>query len=195
MASTDQIGPEPKTSDQNEPGKPQEQAPERAECTENVRNPPLQPTLALRYRKRTIYLLLLYVPLLVLPWIFTCLLAGPPAPNGASGRRFFPQYGLSAQGTLSLMSWVAAVRTLNSIANVLTVPVISALLAQAAVVYTQKRNSEQKLTLRQMFALADRRWSDATVVVQAARTMGTGIGSRFLWLGMFLVFISMSAQQ
>lgn len=118
---------------------------------------------------------------------------GAPAPNAASGRRFFPQYGLSAQGTLSLLSWVAAVRTLNSIANVLTVPVISALLAQAAVVYTQKRKAEQKLSLRQMFALADRRWSDATVVVEAAMTMGTGIGSRFLWLGMLLVVISMSA--
>ncbi|KAJ5541954.1 hypothetical protein N7461_007957 [Penicillium sp. DV-2018c] len=189
MASTDQTHTEPETSGQNEPGEPQERASERAECTENGLNPPVQPTLALRYRKRAIYLLLIYVPLLVLPWIFTCLLAGPPAPNGASGKRFFPQYGLSAHGTLSLASWVAAVRTLNSIANVLTVPVISALLAQAAVVYTQKRKAEQKLTLRQMFALADRRWSDATVVVEAARTMGTGIGSRFLWLGMLLVVI------
>ncbi|PLB37508.1 uncharacterized protein BDW47DRAFT_117926 [Aspergillus candidus] len=146
--------------------------------------------LALRYRKLTVYLLIFYVPLLVIPWVLTCVMSGSPAPNGNSGQRYFPQYGLAAHGVYSMLSWVAAIRTLNSIASVATIPVTSTLLAQAAVVYTQKRKALQRLTLRQLFALADRRWSDVTAVLEAARTAGRGIGSPFLWLGMGLIALS-----
>lgn len=150
--------------------------------------------LGLRYRKQAIYLLAFYVPLLIVPWILTCILAGRPALNGANGTnngiRYFPQTGLSPNGVLSIFSWVAATRTLSSIASVATIPVVSALLAQAAVGYTQKRKVDQKLSMRQTFVLADRRWSDITVLYEAARTKGVGMGSRFLWLGMGLVCIS-----
>ncbi|KAL5042433.1 hypothetical protein BDW71DRAFT_200563 [Aspergillus fruticulosus] len=151
-------------------------------------------SLGLRYRKQAIYLLIFYVPLLVIPWILTCILAGQPALNGSNGTnngvRYFPQTGLSPNGVLSILSWVAAARTLSSIAGVATIPVVSALLAQAAVVYTQKRKMDQKLSMRQTFVLADRRWSDITVLFEAGRTKGKGMGSRFLWLGMGLVCIS-----
>ena len=154
-------------------------------------------SLGLRYRKRAIYLLVFYVPLLIIPWILTCILAGQPALNGADGTnngvRYFPQTGLSPNGVLSIFSWVAATRILNSIASVATIPVVSALLAQAAVGYTQKRKVDQKLSMRQTFVLADRRWSDITVLFEAARAKGKGMGSRFLWLGMGLVCISKSS--
>lgn len=143
--------------------------------------------LALKYRKRAIYLLAFYVPLLVIPWILTCLIAGPPATNGFDTSQFSPRID---KGLLSLLAWVGSVRALNSLASVATIPVTSALLAQAAVVYTQKRLVRQQLSIRQTFALADRRWSDITVLFEAARSSGRGIGSRLLWWGMALVAIS-----
>ncbi|KAJ5827341.1 hypothetical protein N7447_004104 [Penicillium robsamsonii] len=167
-----------------------EQAADNANTTENGPSRPPQQTISLRYRKRNIYLLIFYALLLVIPWVLTCVLAGPPARKGGSGQPYFPQSGLSAHGIYSMLSWVAAVRTLNSIAGVITIPVISALLAQAAVVYTQKRKINQTLNLRQTFVLADRRWSDPTVIVEAFRSTGSGISSRFLWLGMALVLLS-----
>lgn len=143
--------------------------------------------LVLRYRKRAIYLLAFYVPLLIIPWILTCLIAGPPATNGNDASQFSPQ---TDKGLLSLLAWVGSVRVLNSLASVVTIPVTSALLAQAAVVYTQKRLIYQRLSIRQTFALADRRWSDITVLIEASRATGNGIGSRFLWWGMALVVLS-----
>jgi hypothetical protein len=182
--------PEEQISCLDDPGDRPEQASDRANMTDHPPKPP-PPLVPLRYRKRSIYLLLFYAPLLIIPWVLTCVLAGSPAPNGGNGQRYFPQSGLSASGVFSMLGWVAAVRTLNSIAGVVTIPVTSALLAQAAVVYTQKRKPNQKLSLRQTFVLADRRWSDVTVLVEACRSTGSGISSRFLWLGVILIVLSM----
>ncbi|KAJ6188119.1 hypothetical protein N7519_003027 [Penicillium mononematosum] len=158
MASTEhRTNPEGQKYCLDEPGDTFEQASARANTTEHGLDPPPQPTISLRYRKRAIYLLLFYVP---------------PTGNPVDSH-------LRARGPTGA-KW----------GNVVTVPVTSALLAQAAVVYTQKRKINQKLSLRQTFVLADRRWSDATVLVEAAMKAGKGIGSRFLWLAMALIVLS-----
>lgn len=97
-----------------------------------------------RYRKRSLLLLLFYIPLLVIPWVLTCILSTRRVRNGDDSTQYFPPSGLAPNGVDSLSGWVTAIRTLNGIASVATVPVISALLAQAAVVYTQRRKANQK---------------------------------------------------
>lgn len=96
---------------------------------------------------------------------------------------------MSPNDGFSMLSWVAAIRTLNSIASVATIPVTSALLAQAAVVYIQRRKAQQKLNMSQTFSLADRGWADIAILNEARRT-GSPLGSRFLWLGMALIVLS-----
>ncbi|OQE37691.1 hypothetical protein PENCOP_c009G01967 [Penicillium coprophilum] len=98
-----------------QPEHPLEQTSDGANTPEHSPNAPPQLTIYLQYRKRTISLLLIYAPLLVVSWILTCLLAGLPAPNGRIGQRHFPQSGPSAHGVYSMLSWVAAVRTPNSL--------------------------------------------------------------------------------
>lgn len=172
------------SSDEGQVNKYEQTSPQNDD--NDVRHP------TLRYRRRTIYLLLFYVPLLIIPWILTCIVAGRPALNGVDASQYLPRTDSLANGAVSILGLVTAIRTLNSIASVATIPVISALLAQAAVVYTQRRNSSQSLSLRQTFVLADRRWADVTVLFEAARTAGTGMGSPFLWWGICLVAISKS---
>jgi hypothetical protein len=57
-----------------------------------------------------------------------------------------------------------AVDVLNSVAGLVTIPVLSALLAQGAVVFGQRQRSEQFLSLPDLFALADRGWTSMGVL-------------------------------
>lgn len=140
----------------------------------------------LEYRKKSVVLVALYVPILVLPWILTCVLAVRPL--GAVS------YLNQRQGlTLKQLDQIELVndvsRVLNAIAAVATIPLVSALLAQAAVVYTQRHKQHQRLNLVQVFALADKGWSDLRVLWRALHGRG-GPNSRFLWLGVLLISIS-----
>jgi uncharacterized membrane protein len=47
---------------------------------------------------------------------------------------------------------------LNTIAALVTIPFLSALLAQAAVVFTQRQQDGEILILHDLFLLADREW-------------------------------------
>lgn len=153
--------------------------------------PTKQSRLAFLYRKTSMWLLIFYVPLLLIPWILTCVLSGHPGDSQDTARQYLPQSGLMPNGVLSILSWVAAIRTLGSIAGVATIPVMSALLGQAAVVYTQRRKQGQELSMRQTFTLADRRWSDITVLYDAFKNRGSARpASRFLWLAMALILLS-----
>jgi hypothetical protein len=112
--------------------------------------------------------------------------------------------------------WRTAVGILNGVASVLAVPTVSALLGYGAVVYTQRRHRKRdedeiededddgdaaektktangdSLNLGQMFALADKGWSDVGVLHKALFQRGEGkiqIGSRYLWYGVVLVLL------
>ena len=71
-------------------------------------------------------------------------------------------------------------------------PIVSALLAHGAVVYTQRREVQQKqaTTLRQTFALADRGWMDISLLWNAH--MHRLMSSKYLWLAAGLLALSMS---
>lgn len=107
----------------------------------------------LRHRKRAIRLISLYLPVLVLPWIFTCIMMFRPIAKPS----YINQIGKYSETDARHMErWHTAIDILNGIATVLAVPVCSALLAYGAIIYTQHRSTGQDLSIHQMFALADR---------------------------------------
>lgn len=141
----------------------------------------------LRYPKSPIYLLVFYLPLLLLPWIISCILSKRPI--GAPS--YLDQQGSLDHKTVELIpKWTEAMRILNSIATLITIPTISALLARAAVVYCQRRSENQKLSLRQMFSLADRGWMNVRIPFYSSGSQDEGTGSPFLCLGLLLLVIS-----
>ena len=144
-------------------------------------------TCSLRYRKRSLWLLAFYVPMLIIPWVMTCVLAIRPV-NHLSYIDQSLHYKLS--DLARILGGLAAVRVLNAIASLVTIPVVGALLAQAAVVHTQRRRMNQAFTLRQTFALADRGWSDLALLWNAFQTKGRGSSSRFLWWSASLILLA-----
>jgi glucose-6-phosphate-specific signal transduction histidine kinase len=68
--------------------------------------------------------------------------------------------------------WVTAINVLNSITSLITIPVLSALIAQAAAVYSQRHNSRQNLRLKHLIALADRGWTNPFI-----------LGTTWMWEG------------
>lgn len=154
----------------------------------------------LHYRHRSIWLLAFYIPLLIIPWVLTCVLAHHPA-NLSS---YFDQAGLSRESINLHTRLINAVAVLNSIASIVTIPIISALLAQAAVVYTQRRHKSQSVSIRQTFALADRGWSNLGILWEAwppwkdnrarpgehkGQRKWAAPGSGFLWLAALFLLI------
>lgn len=102
---------------------------------------------------------------------------------------YYDQTGRYGANLWSIMLfWTALVRVLNAIGSLATVPVISALLAQGAVVYCQRRNIKQRLNLRQTFALADRGWADIEILWDPLPWRHSS-GSMFLWLAAGLLFV------
>jgi hypothetical protein len=122
-------------------------------------------------------LALFYVALLVVPWALTLRIATQPSFIIAVyryGTRYYVQYG-----------WVIAIKVLNSLAAVLSLPILSALLARAAVVFSQRRRPGQTLSVLQLFALADRDWYNPLGVLSPAGS------SALLRLGFLLLLVSL----
>lgn len=117
-----------------------------------------------------------YIALLIVPWVLTCKIASQPSWIIQVWRwdtRYNFQYG-----------WLIAINVLNSLATVLSLPILSALLARAAVVFSQRRKPGQTLSLRQLFALADRDWYNFF------RVLSPVASSAFLRLGFLVLFIA-----
>ena len=139
----------------------------------------------LRYRRLPVCLLICYLPFLIIPWVLTCVIAVRPL----NFPTYYDQMGrLGSIQVLAILWWYGFIRVLNSIASLITVPIISALLAQGAVVYCQRRRVKQTLNLRQTFALADKGWNDITTLWAALK--GSGKSSKYLWLATGLLFLS-----
>jgi hypothetical protein len=127
-------------------------------------------TAPLSYRKRSLVLLLIYLPIIIVPWVFQQVLAVRPL-NAPSYYNQRGDYG--GRAYLAAVWWPAMVRLLNVIGALITVPVVGALLSQAAVIYSQRRHLGQQLNLRQTLALADKSWGDVLAVWAAIKGNGT----------------------
>ena len=110
---------------------------------------------ALRYRTRALWLLALYIPLMVVPWILTCILSRRPV----TALSYVNQQGFSKADMASIRNWKRTIDVLNSIHGLITIPLLSALLAQGAVVFSQRQRPDQFLSLPDLFALVDRGWT------------------------------------
>ncbi|KAI7281950.1 hypothetical protein KC343_g945 [Hortaea werneckii] len=146
----------------------------------------------LRYRKRYAAILLFYLPILILPWAFTCVLSVRPISHPS----YYNQRGeFGGWIYVELLSWMAAVNVLNTIASVITIPALSCLVAQAAVVYCQRRKKAQAINLRQTLVLADRGWLDPAAlwdpIAAFCNEKPYGGSTRFQWIafGLFVVAI------
>ena len=137
------------------------------------------------------YLFLVYIPLLVIPWVFTCILSTRPL----TGSSYYEPSGKYSSKDIAKFSaaW-QAIRVLTSLESLLMIPIISGVLAQAAVIYTQRRNAKQELSLRQLFAIADKGWSDIGIIFRSINFSDqphqrTGFGSTFLYMGAGLLLL------
>lgn len=144
------------------------------------------PNRNLRHRKRAVWLILLYLPVLILPWVFTCIMMFRPIMKGS----YINQIGEYSMADIYRMQrWHTATDILSGIASVLAVPTVSALLAHGAVVYTQRRKAGQDLNIRQMFTFADKGWTDIPILWFALWNPSQKRSSRYLWFGAFLVLL------
>ncbi len=161
---------------------------------EHMAHPPLPPNggpsagvitkSSLRYRKRSVCVAVFYLLLLVIPWVVTCVMmfrpVGKPSYNSLAGTQAY-KHGEGLDGTTAytegdaqdMQRWVQAAHVMNTIATVLALPVLSSLLAQAAVRYTQRQSNGKALNLGQLFSLADRGWADISLVVKTVSSPRT----------------------
>jgi hypothetical protein len=123
-------------------------------------------TSTLRYRYRALWLLALYVPLLVVPWVLTCVLNYHPVDRPV----YHDQSGIPGDSVKLHRRLMNALSVIFAITGLVTVPIVSAILSQAAVVYTQRRRKTQSVSISQIFALADRGWSSPAILYEAWHT-------------------------
>ncbi|KAK0658726.1 hypothetical protein QBC41DRAFT_287500 [Cercophora samala] len=120
------------------------------------------PTSSLRYYGTAAAIAVSYLGLLITPWVLTCILhyrpiaAGRPFYEGLPWKAFSSRY--PALDTTKGPQFLFAIQALNAVSTLVSIPVILALLARAAVVYSQRRTPKQTLSARQLFTLADGRW-------------------------------------
>lgn len=142
---------------------------------------------SLKYQRRSIWISTLYLPLLVIPWVITCVMMFRPVRQSSYGDHVGTDL-LTDPDVREMERWLMAAKVMSTIATVLGLPVISALLAQAAVRYSQRRRDGQTLSLAQLFTLANRGWADLPVLFRACEDDRSA--SPLLWFGGLLVFIS-----
>ncbi len=128
-----------------------------------------------RYYPGALIISVVYLGLLVTPWILTCILNArrratvsveiwgkKPDP----GLYLYPEV-LIHPGLFGV--YIRAIRILEPLATVVSLPVVSALLARASVVYSQRNRHTKSLNARQLFALADQKWGYADCWLVFAR--------------------------
>lgn len=134
-------------------------SPERPPPRYTPSKPTDAPRQPLRHSRRPVYILIVYLLLLLLPWICICVV---------NRRTTSDPLGILMQDDLhAYRRWMAVALFLSTVAAVIAVPSVSALLAHGAVVYSQRRSHQQSLSLRQLLALSDSRW---TAVFTAGET-------------------------
>ncbi|KAK1580516.1 uncharacterized protein LY79DRAFT_520656 [Colletotrichum navitas] len=105
----------------------------------------------LRYARRPVYILAAYLFLLVVPWLCVCVV---------NRRTTSDPLRIVMQDDLdSYRRWLSAASFLGIVAAVAALPCVAALLAYGAVVFSQRRSKQQSLTVRQLLAISDLKWT------------------------------------
>ncbi|PVI00149.1 hypothetical protein DM02DRAFT_487798, partial [Periconia macrospinosa] len=145
----------------------------------------------LKHHYPVIWLIVLYIPLLFVPWVATVVLTYRPI----SRSTYYYPNGFNMDEYKQMQSWVTAIDVLNSIASLLAVPVVSFIIAQTAVIFSQRRAPARQLSVRDIFALADRAWTDTSVLMKLVRAKGHGSRAFNGFIAMASGFLFVSAVQ
>ncbi|KAK3320237.1 hypothetical protein B0T19DRAFT_284354 [Cercophora scortea] len=123
----------------------------------SVANQPPAPQLR-RYPKAAIFGIL-YLALLIVPWALTVVVNSDPFFFWKGPSRVWV-YAPDIWDYRYLRQLVKGLQVADGIGTVVSLPVVAALLARCAVVYSLRRRESNKLSARQLFALADGAWSN-----------------------------------
>ncbi|WQF76231.1 hypothetical protein CDEST_01245 [Colletotrichum destructivum] len=105
----------------------------------------------LRYARRPVYIVAAYLLLLVVPWLCVCVV---------NRRTTADPWGIIMQSDLdNYRRWLGVASFLGTVAAVVALPCVAALLAYGAVVFSQRRSKQQSLTVRQLLAISDLKWT------------------------------------
>lgn len=132
----------------------------------------IKPDPLLRTHKRAYCLLFFYIPLVLIPWIITLILVHRPLTKPS----WEYSEGFSWKEYKQMRAWPKAIPIMNALAAVLAIPVTSAVLAQAAVVFAQKRSPGQQMSVRHLFTLSDRAWTNWPLLYRSLSS--TEVGSK-----------------
>ncbi|KAK4892612.1 hypothetical protein LTR27_008888 [Elasticomyces elasticus] len=136
------------------------------------------------------FIVTLYTALSVISWGIICILTERPLKgsrygytSSAANRR----RNRTAADFEANERWYQAMRVIQSIVGVLTIPVTSAVCSSAAAAFAQYRKGSVGLSMRQLMVLADRGWTDPRCILQLLTWSGfKRTGSIFLVLAIAL---------
>ncbi|KAK5721864.1 hypothetical protein LTR15_006457 [Elasticomyces elasticus] len=149
------------------------------------------PSTELRHYPLVVYLTLAYSAIAIFAWTITCILVYRPITIGHYGLwlrsgdiygTYYPSTGTYAAN----QTWLRAVRVLQSIIAIVTIPLASTVCASAAVTYVQRSCRSGNLTLRQTAVLADGGWTAIEVYEQLLRGRWKQNGSKLLYFAIVL---------
>ncbi|KAK3375425.1 hypothetical protein B0H63DRAFT_482876 [Podospora didyma] len=124
-----------------------------------TRRPPQPP---IRYRWTAVIVAVLYLTVLIVPWILTCLQAYRPfgvfKQHSSSKYDTGDKLGIQPQDATITTKATYILEALNILAVVASLPVIHLLFSRAAVVFSQRTSTKQTLNATQLFHLADQRF-------------------------------------
>lgn len=135
-----------------------------------------------RYHKTTLMLIVLYLPLLVIPFSLTAVMIHRPIklPSYIKFRSYYQAEDFDFNHRTQVI-----VQILNSIRAVTTIPLVGAILAHVSAIHTQRRILQSRnLKLSQTLALASRGWTEPRLVWQALNQ-----GSMILPFGALMILI------
>lgn len=130
-----------------------------------------------------LFLATVYLAFLITPWALTCRVALDPRTlvRYDSVYNYEPAKAYSLNATM-----IAAIDVLNALSVVFSLPLLSLLLSRAAIGFTQRRRSKQKLTVGQLFGLADQGWWNPVGILRQGKT------SAFLVFGWVLLALAIA---
>lgn len=175
---------------------PPEQGQHRDELPAYSRAPPTNQSLGLGYSTKLYrsglitFLTFLFAGLVIYSWVILAILSFRPLSTSSwqantSYRHRYPKdldYGYDAR-------LYRSAKIIQSILSVIILPWTSAICAHAAVIFMQNQKDSIGLSMRQVMALADRRWLDPSLLSDVFQGAWRKHGSLLLLLAMVLHFL------
>lgn len=114
----------------------------------------------MRYHWSTVILLVLYLPLLLIPWVLVCVLDVKPLVLYGGAASYAQTGGWYTPTDLAWVPrWVRASNILACASSAFAFPLVTAVMSHASVAFVQRKGGpQQRVTARQLLSLADGCW-------------------------------------